>query len=195
MANIITGTQLVMLSQSNVKGKSPFSFEILALSNMHNKTKSILSSITGETSNVVTIFLSHSHSEKVMLQSFLSILFRLGVEVYVDWMDEEMPYPPSGKTAERIKIKINENQKFILLATNRAIASKWCNWELGLGDAAKFDENIALFPVAESNGWNGNEYLQIYPYIEKINSNYLQDSFKVTNPKGGSISLQRWLNK
>lgn len=58
--------------------------------------------------------------------------------------------------------------KFILVATNGAIDSKWCNWELGYGDAQKFDlGKIALFPIAQNdNNWKGSEYMQIYPTIQ-----------------------------
>lgn len=196
MPNIITGTELAMLSQKTINFKSSFSsFGNVAIRNATNGVKMELEKFSGRKTSFTTIFLSHSHSEKVMLESMLSVLLRLGVEVYVDWLDEEMPYPPTGKTAERIKEKIEENHKFILLATNNAIASKWCNWELGLGDAAKFDEHIALFPVAESNGWRGNEYLQIYPYIEKVNSISNDGNFKVTKPDGTSKKLEAWLKE
>ena len=59
--------------------------------------------------------------------------------------------------------------KFILLATNSAVESKWCNWELGYGDAQKYREHIALFPMKPKDAsdfeYRGSEYMQIYPYI------------------------------
>ena len=58
-----------------------------------------------------------------------------------------------------------------MLATNGAVESKWCNWELGFGDAKKFQDNIALFPMKPKGGsdtlYKGNEYMSIYPYIVK----------------------------
>lgn len=187
MANLITSTELVMLSQSEFDGRSREEAIMYqaALNELHEH-----STIQQE----ITIFLSHSHSDKVLLESFISILNRIPVTVYLDWMDDELTFPPSGITAERIKEKIKENRKFILLATVRAISSKWCNWELGLGDAAKYDEHIALFPVADSSGWDGNEYLQIYPYItkEQMGHNIISDFF-VIKPNGDSQSLSQWL--
>lgn len=115
------------------------------------------------------IFLSHKHGESEYLEGAISFLKSYGVDVYVDWMDEEMPKTTSGQTAVRIKQKIKGNDKFILLATEGAINSKWCNWELGLGDAAKYIDQIAIFPIKkDQSDFTGNEYLGIYPYIFNI---------------------------
>jgi len=71
-------------------------------------------------------------------------------------------------------LHIHLHHKFILLATEAAINSKWCNWELGLGDAAKYIENIALLPIKkDSTDFSGSEYLEIYPYI--FNIDYLEN--------------------
>ena len=143
--------------------------------------------------NKVTIFLSHKHDENNELESAISFLKQLGVEIYVDWMDEEMPKHTSGKTADRIKKKIKENDKFILLATDGAVESKWCNWELGFGDAQKYIDKIAILPVKKDFGqYNGSEYLQIYPYVEK-KVNYYNEYFVVVFPNGKQIKLEEWL--
>jgi hypothetical protein len=112
--------------------------------------------------------------------------------VYIDWLDSSMPPFTSAETADKIKKKIKECNKFILLATNSAIASKWCNWELGLGDAQKYIDRIALFPLSENSGtWNGAEYLRIYPRIEE--SNYTNEYYKVIYPDGKEMALLDWL--
>jgi hypothetical protein len=117
--------------------------------------------------NKTNIFLSHKHDELEYLDGAIALFRSLNINIYVDWLDEEMPKTTSGETATIIKEKIKQCDKFILLATEAAIASIWCNWELGLGDAAKYIKNIALFPVRKVNqNYTGNEYLQIYPSIE-----------------------------
>lgn len=119
------------------------------------------------------IFLSHKHDEKEYLEGAISLLKTYGVDVYVDWLDEGMPKTTSGETAVRIKQKINESKKFIFLGTDGAINSKWCNWELGLGDAARYIDHIALLPVRKDYmDFAGSEYLEIYPYI--FNLEYYQ---------------------
>jgi hypothetical protein len=131
-----------------------------------------LRNFKNESSNLKTkIFLSHKHDEKEFLEGAISLLKNFGVDVYVDWLDVGMPKTTSGQTAVRIKEKIRENHKFILLATEGAIDSKWCNWELGLGDAAKYIDHIALFPIKKDySDFSGSEYLEIYPYIFNIDS-------------------------
>jgi len=140
----------------------------------------------------VTIFLSHKHDETEELDSAISFLKKFGVEVYVDWLDEEMPRTTSGVTADRIKKKIKENKKFIFLATEGAIDSKWCNWELGHGDAQKYIEHIAVLPVkGDYSKYSGAEYLQIYPYIYESDST--PNTYFVKFPNNGVKSIESWL--
>ena len=152
------------------------------------------SRVTDSTTSSVTVFLSHKHDEVEVLQNVISLLSRCGVDVYVDWMDEGMPKTTSGLTAVKLKDKISKCKKFIFLGTEGAIASKWCNWELGLGDAKKYPNNIAVMPIADSDGtYTGSEYLQIYPVIK---SEYwsIPDNYFV---EWGStkIPLKDWLRK
>ena len=123
-----------------------------------------------KTSTKIGIFLSHSHKDKNLIKEAIAFFKAINVSVYVDWMDEGMPEKTSGITAVKIKSKIIANEKFILLATNDAVISKWCNWELGIGDTHKFSkDNLAILPLSENSGsWYRNEYLQIYPRIESV---------------------------
>ncbi|MDD4822028.1 MAG: toll/interleukin-1 receptor domain-containing protein [Bacteroidales bacterium] len=117
-----------------------------------------------------TVFLSHKHDDLKDLQGFMGKLQELGAKVYIDSMDNKMPDQTSGDTAIRIKEVIKYCNKFILLATEKAIESYWCNWELGIGDTHKFIEHIAILPMKERGlndlQYKGNEYLQIYPRID-----------------------------
>lgn len=121
-----------------------------------------------------TVFISHKHDDLDDLRDVLGFLETVyGVKVYIDSQDPSMPKKTSGETAKRIKERIEKCNKFILLATNGAIESKWCNWELGYGDAKKYKRNMALFPIKDKGEsdylYNGNEYMSIYPYITYFN--------------------------
>ncbi|MDR1120846.1 MAG: toll/interleukin-1 receptor domain-containing protein, partial [Dysgonamonadaceae bacterium] len=86
-----------------------------------NETRSYTNKSHARTS----IFLSHSHSDRGYIEDAVVFLRKMGVEVYIDWMDDSMPKETSGKTATLLKQKIRENDKFIFLATNNSIESKW----------------------------------------------------------------------
>ena len=79
-----------------------------------------------------------------------------------------MPPITNALTAKQLKDKIASSQKFVFIATVYSLSSPWCNWEIGYGDAQKYnDRSIAIFPVKEDDGtWRDNEYLQLYPVIE-----------------------------
>jgi len=149
----------------------------------------------GIPSRGITVFLSHKHDEMAVLENVICMLKSLGISVYVDWLDEGMPKDTCGETARRIKQKIKECKKFILLATEGAIASKWCNWELGYGDAQKYLDNIAIMPITERRRetFSGSEYLQIYPVI-KSDYEYIVTGCYVEY-EGKRISLVDWLKR
>lgn len=155
-----------------------------------------------------SVFLSHKHDELKELDGAISFLKKQGVSVYIDWLDDGMPKLTSGVTAQRIKNKIKENSKFILLATEAAINSKWCNWELGYGDYCKYINNIAILPVKDDySNFSGSEYLQIYPRIEyvdymsvqKRNGGYFEAGYYVIAPADNEgfstyVKLHEWLS-
>ena len=100
-----------------------------------------------------------------------------------------------------MKARIKKCDKFILLATNAAIDSKWCNWELGYGDAQKFKAHIALFPLKPKGSYDylykGAEYLSLYPYIcyedgtgKYDNGAYIQKGYYVVTPENGKLNYQ-----
>ena len=117
-----------------------------------------------------TVFISHKHDDLEDLKGLLGFLEQeFNVKFYIDSQDPVMPKVTSAQTALNIRERIKDCDKFILLATNGAIESKWCNWELGYGDAKKFKDHIALFPMKPKNtsdsAYKGSEYMSIYPYI------------------------------
>lgn len=151
-----------------------------------------------KTTSITSIFLSHSHTDKDVIEQAKIFFENLGISVYVDWADETMPENTNGVTALKIKNQIiNGNDKFILLATNNAVSSKWCNWEVGIADPFKlYNKKIALLPLAENSGsWNGNEYLQIYPRIEKNPRKAGGEGYYVWYPDGTWETLENWLKK
>ena len=156
-------------------------------------------------SKTTTVFISHKHDDLDDLKGLIGFLENeYGVKAYIDSRDPSMPKKTSGETATNIKNRIKKCDKFILLATNSAVESKWCNWELGYGDAQKYREHIALFPMKPKDAsdfeYRGSEYMQIYPYIaysdgtEISNGTYIPKGYYICYPDENSItSLENWL--
>ena len=156
-----------------------------------------------------TIFLSHKHLERNILFQVKALFESLGMKVYVDWMERNMQHPTNAETAKELKKQIDEQDKFILIATDAAINAPWCNWEIGLADRSKSDQDkIAILPIADTSGrWNHNEYLQIYPSIEYENGTGLTVSgtkiaagyyvFYPADSKGNRhfVTLTKWLKQ
>ena len=135
-----------------------------------NESRAEVSEILHYASAKTTVFISHKHDELDDLKGVIGFLQnKYNVKAYIDSQDPSMPKVTSAETVTRIKDRISRCDKFILLATNGAIDSKWCNWELGFGDAKKYNKHIALFPMKPEGtydrNYKGNEYMIIYPYI------------------------------
>lgn len=140
-----------------------------------------------------TVFLSHSHKDQDLVQGVINMLASQGVVVYVDWMDAGMPEVTCPDTAARIKVVIDANDRFILLATEQSLASRWVPWELGCADGIKSARRMAILPVTRPPyAFTGNEYLGIYPRIEIDDSGAL-GVFSPGETTG--VSLDQWLRR
>jgi len=139
------------------------------------------------------IFLSHSHKDKELVLYIADFLKQWADGIYVDWNDSSMPQVTSPETATLLKTKIRDTAKFILLATDNAIASRWVPWELGVADLSNGMKNVAVLPVTEPpRSWPGSEYVGIYSTIEKSDSG----EPAVFEPgESNGITLSRWLTR
>lgn len=116
----------------------------------------------------VVVFLSHSHHDRDLIENARLLIASQGVKVYVDYKDSSMPPITSPETARLLKEKIKSCKKFLMLASNNALESKWVPWELGFADSAILINNVAVFPVADNDGtWRGSEYVGLYQKIEQ----------------------------
>jgi hypothetical protein len=120
----------------------------------------------------VTVFLSHSHKDRDLIEPAVAFLRSHGVKIYVDWMDEGMPDEVSGETAKKLKERIQQQKKFLVLVTENSKDSRWVPWELGYADPTKGMDHIASLPVSESIDFAQNEYLKIYPKIQFVSNTW-----------------------
>ena len=143
-----------------------------------------------------TVFISHKHDDLEDLSGLIGFLEKnYNVKAYIDSKDSSMPSVTSGATASKIKERIRQCNKFILLATD--------------GDSQKFSsKDIAILPLKrkgyDDSSYKGNEYMQIYPYISfyEGNETYITGGYVnrgyyvVTDDEKGVhniIPLENWL--
>ena len=153
--------------------------------------------------NAINIFLSHSSQDKKLLKDVIIFLESYdNVKVYIDKEDGDLPKATSPQTAEILKKRISECQKFIVLITDNTQKSKWIPWELGLADVIKTKKNIALLPYSRAtyDFTTKQEYLGLYDKI--IYNNFKNQAFewlvKYSYPikgKGTAVSLIKWLKQ
>lgn len=153
----------MIITESHLR--ESFSEIVVSLSAEMTKTKQFSEA---NKKDKTVVFLSHKHDESESLKQTVRLLKSCNVDVYIDWMDEEMPKKTCAKTAERLKEKIKDCDRFILIGTEEAINSRWCNWELGQGDIHKYEEyEISILPIKkEYEDYSGNEYIELYPTIQ-----------------------------
>lgn len=142
----------------------------------------------------LSIFLSHSHKDKQLVEGFVNYLASLGISVYVDWKDTSMPPITNGATADKIKERIRKDDLFMMLATENACNSKWVPWEVGVADEIKGRDGVVVIPVKDPNGrFHGNEYLQLYQRLEVVD--WVNDKLEIRQPQreSGGILTEDFL--
>ena len=174
---------------------SYLTFEYLDQNQTEYRSRSLLNEINNVTYAKTAkqkVFLSHKHDENTALITQVRGFFlSLDAELYIDWMDKNMPRVTNPETAQILKNRIASMSKFVLLATPRSIESIWIPWELGIADKTKGLSNIAILPVIHSGSiWERREYYGLYSRIEKIG-----DEWKVIEPKYSAygVDLLTWL--
>lgn len=139
-----------------------------------------------------TAFLCHSHKDQYLALGLRNVLLSHGWNLYIDWLDQELPDTPDKNTATKIKEKISSHRWFLFLATADSVVSRWCPWEIGYADASKDNDSILLIRTEDDNGrWYGNEYLQLYRQIIEATSPDGNRGYAVFAP--GAKSGGTWL--
>lgn len=114
------------------------------------------------------VFLSHSSADRTVLPNVIGFLKQYNVNVYIDKGDKELPQKTSMQTGVKLKERITQCRKFIVLVTTNSKNSRWIPWELGIADEKKKIPNVALLPDVLSSttvDWPEQEYLGLYPRI------------------------------
>ncbi|MBN8291425.1 toll/interleukin-1 receptor domain-containing protein [Rhodobacter sp. NTK016B] len=145
-----------------------------------------------------TTFLSHSSKDQDILPGVIRVLENHGATVYIDKKDSSLPPYTSKDTAAKLKNRIQQSKKFVLLATENSKDSRWVPWELGVADGNKSFDNIAIFPVLEdtmNDSWTNWEYLGLYDHVawRKFRGKEKEEWMVWDRRKNTASALAQWL--
>lgn len=146
------------------------------------------------------VFLSHSSKDEDRVLGIIEFLKQFGVNVYIDKLDDQLPRKTSPETGARLKRRIEECRKFVVLVSPNSKESKWIPWELGIGDVKKTLRNIALFPTVNENqciDWPEQEYMGLYPRIALMKFAGFKEAQWIVydHHKPSGILLKEWLSR
>lgn len=116
------------------------------------------------------IFLSHSSEDSEIVLGVREILVGLGLKVYIDWIDD--PQLDRGnvtsENADILRRRMRASKSLVYLTTKSSSTSRWMPWELGYFDGLR-NGFIGILPVVDAGGgFSGQEYLGLYPLVERL---------------------------
>jgi hypothetical protein len=145
------------------------------------------------------IFLSHSFSDKELVLGLRTELENYAYSVYVDWIDD---YGLDRRNVTRknvlwIQERMKASKCLLYATSSNSSNSKWMPWELGFMDG--FKHKVAIFPISGTYAasYSGNEYLGIYPYLEKATmANDSREYLWITDQLEENLYIEfdAWLN-
>ena len=142
------------------------------------------------------IFLSHSSLDKKLVLTLVDLFNEAGYSVYVDWIeDTQLDRSNVNKdTAQTLRGRMNHSKGLAYVATSNSTNSKWCPWELGYFDGKK-NSRCCILPIMESNTFQGQEYLGLYPYIRysKVIGKNKYDFWVYNQGTDEYVILKKWL--
>jgi hypothetical protein len=119
------------------------------------------------------VFLSHSYKDADVIYGIKSIIGSLGLKVYVDWIDDSgLDHDTvTTRTAQVLRQRMQTCSCLIYVHSPNATHSVWMPWELGYFDGFK-PSHVWILPLVSEydSEFKGQEYLGLYPPIEKLDS-------------------------
>jgi hypothetical protein len=153
------------------------------------------------------IFLSHSYSDaQVSLDRLLglkSLLEEFNYSVYVDWIIDRglNRENVNENTAATLRRRMSCSRCLLFVTSANSQNSRWMPWELGYKDGQSSDDGdlgrVAILPLTDTIGktsYDGQEYLGMYPYVDKAKSTNGVMKLWVRNDEDTYIVFDAWLN-
>lgn len=146
------------------------------------------------------LFISHSYLDRTYIRGLYQLFIEAGYHVYIDWIEDHQLDRSSvnAGTAAIIRKRMSRCKGTAYVATSNSAKSRWCPWELGLGDGMHKGK-VCILPIVESSysTFKGQEYLGLYPYLDYAlsqSSGEMQFWVNDQNDKDLYTNLRDWLN-
>ena len=130
------------------------------------------------------IFLSHSYADRNIIPNLKKALELMGYKVYVDWINDRLLSRENvtKETAEILQKRMKQSKSLFFATSENSPSSKWMPWELGYFDGYNSEKLGILVIRNKSNEiYKGQEYLDLYPTIEKGNLDPTLNNAKINN--------------
>lgn len=114
-------------------------------------------------------FLSHTREDAAVIAGIKALLEGEGWKVYVYWAEGDATARVNAATAADLRKRMNNCQALIYASSQASPNSKWMPWELGYFDGRK-PGRVAIMPLptSSSTDFEGQEYLELYPNLERF---------------------------
>jgi hypothetical protein len=143
------------------------------------------------------IFLSHSIKDQDVIVGLAQDFIEQGLKVYVDWLeDPQLDRTQVTKdTAEVLRCRMKTSKCLIYAYSGNSPSSKWMPWELGYFDGINGRVAVLeIIPQINPNAkYMGQEYLGLYPYIDRVENAGLTSNIFVNNRLGQWSLLKYWM--
>lgn len=117
------------------------------------------------------IFLSHCLKDEEAIAGVKQLLEEQGLTVYVDWMvDKQLDRGRvTPATADVLRKRMRASDALFFATSESSPDSKWMPWELGYFDGLRHGR-VAILPLVSSHSasFKGQEYLGLYPLVERL---------------------------
>jgi hypothetical protein len=143
------------------------------------------------------IFLSHNILDAKSVLGLKEILVDFNYKVYVDWIED--PHLDrnnvTSEIASHLRKRLTSSKSLFFVTSQNSVNSKWMPWECGYFDA--FKGKVAIVPVApkanNTNHFNGQEYLGLYPYATKDKDTNGNEALWIHKDESYYVSFSYWL--
>lgn len=164
---------MALFTKTDLRGVSKFQGSVI-------KSKELLETASRDFSEDKTydIFISHRFLDADEVYNLKSAIEAMGFTTYVDWVeDKQLDRTKVNKeTARLLRLRMSRCKSLFFVTSTNSSDSKWMPWELGYFDG--FKQKVAILPILptenNTNSYEGQEYLGLYPYVTKDKSEQTQ---------------------